>query len=154
MNLYGCAGEYGAERIHADLEGYLFINELVAASSDSSDWIELYNPTDTAIDLSGFYLSDTFSKPLKWAFPDGTIIEKEGFLVVEANNPEAEIQIDFRLDNDEAVILTTPGGTTVIDSVDYLSFHVPEDMSYGRHPDGGAIWMTFPDPTKGKPNKP
>jgi hypothetical protein len=150
--LSGCAQAYDAEAIHTSLKGYLFINEILTSGSDSSDWIELYNPTNGAMDLSGFYLSDTFVQPLKWAFPEGTVIPAKGYLVVLANGDDEGLEAGFRLGDDEEVILTTPGGTTEIDAVDYLSNDVPEGFSYGRSPDGSEVWMTFPNPTMGRSN--
>jgi hypothetical protein len=150
----GCAGIHDAEEMHASLKGYLFINELVASSTETSDWIELYNPTNGAIDLSGFFLSDDLSDPLKWAFPQGSVILPEDYLVVKANNEDKNLQTSFRLGRDEAVVLTTPGGTTVIDSIDFTETDVPVDRSYGRSRDGGDIWITFPLPTRGSTNRP
>ena len=33
------------------------------------DWFELYNPNTNAIDLSGYYLTDTLLEPDKWLIP-------------------------------------------------------------------------------------
>jgi len=52
----------------------LLINEFLASSytfsyddsGDTSDWIEIYNPTKQAIDLAGYYISDNPKKPLKY----------------------------------------------------------------------------------------
>lgn len=41
---------------------------------DYSDWLELYNPTNTTVDLTGYYLTDDLNEPLKWEIPAGTII--------------------------------------------------------------------------------
>ena len=49
----------------------VIINEYSAANYDSfqdnygeyEDWVELYNPTATAIDISGWYLSDKVNNP-------------------------------------------------------------------------------------------
>jgi hypothetical protein len=150
--LFQCAQYYDAETVNASLKGYLFINELVAASTDSDDWIELYNPTDGAIDLSGFWLSDDLLVPKKWSFPNGTVVLPRGYIVVRANNHDKGLDTNFRLGANEAVVLTTPGGTTTIDSIDYTSIDVPAERSFGRNPDGGSVWMTFPNPTKGSAN--
>ena len=39
------------------------------------DWIELYNPRDASVDLSGYYLSDNEESLRKWRFPQGVSIE-------------------------------------------------------------------------------
>ena len=65
------------------LQGQLFINEFMTSNSsgitdadfnDTGDWIELYNNTNTTIDLSGYYLSDNLGDTTKWQFPIGTEI--------------------------------------------------------------------------------
>jgi len=35
------------------------------AFGDRSDWVELYNPSGTAIDLTGYFLSDKSSNVMK-----------------------------------------------------------------------------------------
>ena len=51
----------------------IVINEYSAANYDTyqdnygaySDWVELYNPTNVAIDISGWFLTDKPSNPTK-----------------------------------------------------------------------------------------
>lgn len=70
----------------------VIINEFMAANNstltdengDFSDWIEVYNPTDAAVKLFSFGLSDDSSK-VKWTFPDISLQPGE-FLVVFATN--------------------------------------------------------------------
>lgn len=47
------------------------------------DMIELYNPGDQAVDVSGWYLTDKRSEPTRWRIPDESVIEAGGFLVFE-----------------------------------------------------------------------
>ena len=58
------------------------ITEVLASSSKSDDWIELYNPTAAAVDLSGYGLSDNAGRPRKWQFPSGTVIQPGQYLGV------------------------------------------------------------------------
>lgn len=44
------------------------------ADGDYNDWLELYNPNAEAVDLSGFYLSDSETDFKKWQFPQGVQI--------------------------------------------------------------------------------
>jgi len=39
----------------------------------TEDWIELYNDSDVAVDISGWHLSDKENKPEKWEIPAGTM---------------------------------------------------------------------------------
>jgi hypothetical protein len=70
---------------------YLVINEFMADNSitiagpdgnKSPDWIELFNGSNRTIDLSGMYLTDDLTDPTCWQFPEGTVIEPDGYLIV------------------------------------------------------------------------
>ena len=50
------------------------------------DWLELYNPNPTAVNLSGYLLTDDLAVPAKWTFPAGSSIAPLGFLVIWADN--------------------------------------------------------------------
>ena len=59
----------------------LSINEVMASNAttisdedgDFGDWIELYNYGTTPVNLEGFGLSDDYSNPFRWVFPDVTV---------------------------------------------------------------------------------
>lgn len=69
------------------------INELMATNGvtvydedgDYSDWFELYNREQTAVDLNGFGLSDDPSSPFKWIMPQITI-EPQNYLLIYASD--------------------------------------------------------------------
>jgi hypothetical protein len=63
----------------------LVAGDLLDADGDSSDWIELYNPTAGTFDLGGWYLTDDAQEPAKWRFPSPTVLAPDGFLVVFAS---------------------------------------------------------------------
>jgi hypothetical protein len=49
------------------------------------DWIELYNPSATAIDLAGLGLTDDLGTPQKWLFPPNSIVPAKGYWVAPCN---------------------------------------------------------------------
>lgn len=130
----------------------VFINEWMAANRSTlrdpadqnfEDWFELYNAGSTAVDLSGYSVSDDPANPGKSPLPVGTVIPARGFLLVWAdedqrqNQPGGEPHVAFRLSqNGEALVLTAPDGK-VVDQV-VFGAQVP-DLSEGRWPDGGAV---------------
>ena len=57
---------------------------LVDEDGDASDWIELHNPTDTPIDVGGFYLADDDAEPQRFELPS-RVIEPGGYLIVFAS---------------------------------------------------------------------
>jgi len=62
--------------------GAIVINEVLAHShAEASDWIELYNTTGIAIDISGWFLSDSNDNLFKYEIANGTTIGPNGYLV-------------------------------------------------------------------------
>ena len=58
------------------------INEVLThTDAPLEDAIELFNPTGSAVDLSGWYLSDNESDPKRYRIPDGTVLGPGGFVV-------------------------------------------------------------------------
>ena len=65
------------------------INEFMASNANgpkdendqNEDWIELYNKSNAAINLSGFFLSDNPANIKKWEIPAGTNIAANGYLI-------------------------------------------------------------------------
>ncbi len=140
----------------------VFISEFVARNrlsledgyENSPDWIELCNPTETVVNLTGYALSDDPNEPLKWHFPDVNI-PAHGFLIVYASgqdhafDPQGGIHADWRLDADgESLLLTAPDGTVLDQVLDYPA--QAEDLAYGRDIMQGDF--RFQDPTPGSVN--
>ena len=147
----------------ANTPSTILIHELMAsnqstlsdASGAYSDWIELYNPTETPQDLSGYHLSDNPNQPDKWTFPEGTVIESGAYLLVWAdggNDNQTGLHASFKLDKDgESLFLLDRKDRqmTVLDQVDYPSQEA--DVAWGRHPDDLLQWRAMP-PTPGAAN--
>lgn len=104
----------------------VLITEFVA-SNDSSladengcfpDWIELHNPCQPSVDLTGWYLTDDANNLTMWQFPAVTLARGE-FLVVFASgmdrtDPLATLHTNFRLSaGGEYLALVRPDGVTV-----------------------------------------
>src|SRR5678815_6098345 len=75
------------------LNAEVVINEFQASNASTiadpgngafNDWLELYNVGNTAVDLTGWHLSDS-DNPDEWAFPVGTMIQAKGFLLIWAD---------------------------------------------------------------------
>jgi hypothetical protein len=56
---------------------------------DYSDWIELYNPADTNVSLSNYYLTDDLAQPYKWAIPEGATMAPGSYLMFRADGFDA-----------------------------------------------------------------
>ena len=88
----------------------LVINELMASNAGSvmspaynfDSWIELYNPTEQVVNLSGMYLSDDANNMKRWKLPDdiGTIPAKGFFVLWLGSDDIRSDQAPFKLDCD------------------------------------------------------
>ena len=133
------------------------INELQASNTSTvvdeyleyDDWIELYNPNNEDIDITGYYLTDDEANLKKyWIGANSTIISAKGWLVFWADDQSGQGQnhTNFKLDKDgEFVALVAPDGVTVVDSIRFGP--QLEDYSLGRQADGMSAWIDFEFPT-------
>ncbi len=74
-------------------------NGLSDEDGNTPDWIEIYNSTDTAINLHNYGLSDDADNLQKWLFPEKTILSKE-YLVIFAsgkNRKGSELHTNFSI---------------------------------------------------------
>jgi hypothetical protein len=126
------------------VESHLVISEFMARNSstlmdkdnESSDWLEIYNPTDTTVNMDGWSLTDNDSNLTMWQFPNGLQIKAGEFQVVFASGKNIldpnELHTNFELDQDgDYLALVANDGNTIVHE------YTPEyptqlaDISYG-----------------------
>ncbi|MHC4642137.1 MAG: lamin tail domain-containing protein, partial [Planctomycetota bacterium] len=120
--------------------------ELLDGNGESSDWIEIYNPTDTSVNLDGWYLTNNDSNLTKWQFPNGLEVEPGEFLIVFASDktfdlhpynypyldPVGYYHTNFNLDKDEDYLaLVAADGITVVHEYSPQFPDQLTDISYG-----------------------
>ena len=142
----------------------LVINEVMSnndsAFADASkafhDWIELHNPTETAVNLAGFGLTDDPEQPLQWVFPE-TLLQPDAYLVVFASGldrrePGQELHANFKLNSGGDRVLLTSPDKRVVDDVVLTSLGSNE--SVGRVPGAEESWAVYTkaNVTPGKAN--
>jgi gliding motility-associated-like protein len=125
------------------------INTLPDNFNNYEDWIELYNKGNSAVNLSGYYLSDNASTPLKWQIPNGTI-PAQGYFLIYASGLDtldgSSLHTNFKLTQTkyEPIILSSSSGA-FLDSIGTRP--AQSDHSRGRKTDGASIWSLFTSPT-------
>ncbi len=142
-----------------------------ASPREYSDWIEIFNSGDEAIDLAGWHLTDRPGNLNKWTFPS-VVLPAEEFLYVFAsgnNAPDASgnLHTNFVLSREgEYLALVEPDDTTLASEFGSADADYPEqfsNVSYGFVQEvapGGAITTLydqlryFQAPTPGNPNVP
>lgn len=137
----------------------LFINEFMASNSKTildkdynsySDWIELYNPGTTQINLKGYFVTDDLKQPKKFQIKSDLLIEPNGYTLIWADDASINNHANFKLSADGESIGLYDSNGLLIDSV---IFGVQQsDISYGRFPNGTNNWYKFSSATPGKVN--
>jgi len=131
---------------------------LVDEDGESSDWIELHNAGDTALDLTGWHLTDDSGDLTQWAFPAETLNPGEYLVVFASNKDRAvagnELHTNFKLSaSGEYLALVQQDGTTV--AFEYAPEYPAQstDVSYGLvAPEQGAAAGFLTTPTPGTSN--
>lgn len=138
------------------------ISEFLASNSDglqdedgeSSDWIEIYNPSSTDIDLGGWSLTDDSGDLNQWVFPTVTIGANQ-FLTVFAsgkNRTSGELHTNFKLSADGEYLALVDSTNTVVSAyapsfptqITNISFGVGFDTSTLIAP-GAATQVLIPN---------
>jgi hypothetical protein len=132
------------------------INELLANSdaAPGTDWIELYNPSSAAVDLSSVYLSDDRLDLLKYKIPVASLQPGKFWAVRQGTAPSG---FPFGLDFAAGAVYVTaatagpnPVPVRVLDAVHYGNME--PDVTFGRFPDGSDYFDCLASATFGKAN--
>lgn len=114
------------------------------------DWVEIHNPTDKAIDLSGYgFTNDVKHHQFRYRFPEGTTIGPGEYLVLYCTGGTEQSDADpfctgFNLSaSGELLFLVTP------QKVEADEIEVPAletDTAYARTENGAFQVTDFPTP--------
>lgn len=82
----------------------ILINEFSASNlsgitdedGEASDWIELYNNSDSEINLDGYYLSDDVRSLKRWSFPNVSIIPDSYLLIFASGKDRKELPLSYQ----------------------------------------------------------
>lgn len=117
---------------------FMALNNTTLPDEDGvySDWIEIYNAGNAAVNLGGWCLTDSAGNLAKWRFP-ATNLPPFSFLVVFASgnnrtNAGAPLHTNFKLDGGgEYLALVKPDGVTVVSQYAPGYPSQRNDVSYG-----------------------
>ena len=133
--------------------GGVYISEVMASPDDQPhDWLELYNASAQAVDISGWGLSDDAASPRKYRFPQGTVIAPGDHLTLYLSGTAGTTNggvlcASLRLSADGGYGLTLSDASgALLDRV-----FVPEQytgISYARMEDGGFLYTTEDTPDR------
>ena len=126
------------------LNGPVAINEVMADNEttvtdeqgDYEDWIELYNNSNQAVDLGGYYLSDNPANLAKYQIPAGISIPANGYVIFWADEDgvDGPDHCNFKLSASGEVLFLLNSDLAIVDSVTFGQ--QTTDMGYARVPNG------------------
>ena len=141
----------------------LVINELMQSNIECimddinefpDSWVELYNPTDAAINLKDYKISNKNKANKAWQLPNKTVAAKS-YVVIYCDKEGKEdnrLHADFRLESGKDGNLYLFKGSEVVDKVEAMAKMPAPDVAYGRKTDGADEWGYQLTATPGKAN--
>jgi len=136
----------------------LIINEIMQSNIDGvfidhdfpDSWVELYNPTDQAVDLKGWALSDDRTLASATVFPALTV-PAGGYAMVYCDKESKPFHTSFRVESGKGTLtLFNPQGE-VADDLSFKKMLAP-NIAYGRIGDGAGKWGYLLTATPGQAN--
>ena len=151
--------EYYTIDVTAPVANMLVINEFMASNDTTifdqngeyDDWLEIYNKSDSVVNIGGYFLTDDPAALTQWVFPD-TSIASHGHLLVWAddNTEQNGLHAGFKLSASGEAILLVDSNEVIVDEIVFSQQSA--DLSYGRYPDGTDYLTFFAIPTPGEDN--
>ena len=143
----------------------LIINELMQSNVDCimddlndfpDSWVELYNPTDNAINLQDYKIGSKKNIDKAWQLPDSTVAAHD-YVIIYCDKAGEDAGIsamhtDFRLETSKDSKLYLFKNGVVADSQESIAKQPAPNIAYGRLTDGSDEWGYQAIPTPGASN--
>jgi len=139
---------------------YMSLNQTAHVGVDGEtypDWVELYNASDSDVDLTGWYVSDDPERLDRFELPQGLILPAGETVLLWADDKEDDlltgIHLNFKLSAEsESFLLIGPEDADfpIVDEVSWTN--QAADVSAARVPDGSDTWEDVPMGTPGELN--
>jgi hypothetical protein len=145
---------------HSVIEAQIFINEFMQSNIDNvrddlrefpDSWIELYNDSDTAVNLCNYYISDKRDYTKGWKITDSITIPPKDYILIYCDEASSGLHTSFRLESGNGgnlFIYDSLG--TVIDQVTDIPKQPAPNVSMGWTED--SVLTCFEKPTPLQPN--
>jgi hypothetical protein len=138
----GTPGGQGVGRLFS-----VVINEVLSHTDlPSVDTVEIFNNSGVAVDIGGWFLSDSNSNYLKYEFPLPTLIQDGQYFLVDESNfnptPLTPGPNDFALNaaHGDELWLTATGGGQITMFMDHVEFGAQANgESWGRWPNATGV---------------
>ncbi|HSD14305.1 MAG TPA: CotH kinase family protein [Flavobacterium sp.] len=139
--------------INEVLSGNTSVNQ--DENGDYEDWVEIYNYGSTAVNLNGYGLSDDPALLHKWSFPAVTLNPGQYLLVWCSDKNRrtvgSPLHTNFKINADPGETLYLTNQST-LNLATFQAIALPDNVSYGKFPNGTGSYLYFDVPTPGQPN--
>ena len=147
--ILGAAGMFPAK--NAAAAGAVTINEVCPKNTtyalqngDGYDWVELYNGSGSAVDISGWGFSDKEDTPYRFTFPSGTVLQAGERMVFFCDGTAGETNSSiapFGLSTSGETLTLTDTSGNIASQVTFTD--MAKDTSYGQYPDGSGEYYVL-----------
>ncbi|MCB0481593.1 MAG: lamin tail domain-containing protein [Flavobacteriales bacterium] len=137
----------------------VMINEILSSNDkvirdpigDFDDYVELYNPTNAAVNIGKYFITDDKDSLFKCMIPTGTMISANGYLLVwiDGEMDQEGIHCNFKLNSKGERIILSNASMDKLDEINLKRQY--DDIAFGRIPNGGSEW-NYMNPTPNKAN--
>ncbi len=136
--------------------GEVVINEFLALNQNDTvdetgtheDWIELFNASPNPLNLFGLYLSDDFTNPTKFPFPENSLIQPQGYFMIwadQGNTTSGDLHCNFKLSSSGEELMLSNAAGNILDSISFGT--QTADHSMGRCPNGTGPFVILNSPS-------
>lgn len=141
--------------VNSNAQSTIRMNEIYSTGVPGDlDWIEIYNSSASAVDISGYKIYDSGGQAgtkAKKLFPNGTIVTPKGYTVIVVDTATFVGDLSgFGLSSGGETVWLENAAGVLIDTVVFPA--LGKDTSYSRIPDGSNIFAKNTPHTKGVSN--
>ena len=142
------------------LRAQVVINEFMQSNIDCvmddqnefpDSWVELYNNSNTAVNLSDYSLGISEDQGEAWKLPSRQL-PPHLFVVVFCDKVASGLHTPFKLESGKGGSVFLFKNKTVVDKVTDLKKQPAPNIAYGREKDGSTSWGYQATPTPGTSN--
>ena len=151
----GQAQPFAGDTWYYALTRRLVINEFLASNNTAAqdeygefdDYLEIYNPTDATVDMSGMFLTDDLDSKSQYRIPSGVTVPPHGHIVFwcDGQTSQGALHTNFnilRAGEDLGLFDTEENGLAPIDTLTFTT--QTTDVASGRFPDGVDGFVSMP----------
>ena len=149
-----------ATLIPCHAQAQLVINEFMQSNVDCimddqnefpDSWVELYNPGNSAVNLSGYSISADGDATQAWKLPNQQVGPKR-YVVVYCDKVASKLHTNFKLDSGKGGAIYLFNNGNIADKIENIAKQPAPNISYGRQTDGSDILGYQQTPTPNAAN--